>query len=58
MGIQPFKKEQLRKRVIELYQEGHTFRELARMLGISHETARQMWLSTQLGDVDLTQIDK
>jgi hypothetical protein len=57
MGIQPFKREQLKKRVVELYQAGHTFRELSHMLKISHETARQMWLSTTIGDVSLTQID-
>jgi transposase len=57
MGIQPFKKELLKKRVIELYQAGHTFREVSKQLGISHETVRQMWLSTTIGDTALTQID-
>lgn len=57
MGIQPFKRELLQTRVIKLYKEGLTFREIGKQLGISHETARSMWLSTDVTDTGLTQID-
>lgn len=57
MGIQPFKRELLQTRVIKLYKEGLTFREIGKQLGISHETARSMWLSTDVTDTELTQID-
>lgn len=51
MGIQPFnaeKKEKMRQEVVQLYQAGLTYREIAAKLGISHETARQMYLSTPI----------
>lgn len=57
MGIQPFKRELLQARVITLYKEGQTFREIGKQLGISHETARSMWLSTTVTNTSLTQID-
>lgn len=51
MGIQPFKRDRLKHRVCELYQAGHTYREIAKMIGLSHETARKMWMSTQVKDI-------
>lgn len=54
MGIQPFKKskeEELKEHVISLYQSGLSFRGVSKRLGISHETVRKIWLSTQVQDV-------
>ncbi len=53
MGTQPFKqkkRQKLQEQVIELYKAGLTFREVSKKLKISHETARQMWLSTTIQD--------
>lgn len=57
MGIQPFKRELLQTRVIKLYKEGLTFREIGKQLGISHETARNMWNKVPVDNTVLTQID-
>ena len=58
MGLQPFKRDALQVRVIDLYKQGLTFREVSKQLKISHETARQLWLSGTVDKVSLTQTDK
>ena len=60
MGTQPFREKErktLQKQISVLYKQGLSFRAIGKTLDISHETARQMWLSTQVSDIALTQID-
>lgn len=54
MAKHPFKrskKDLFKKQVIILYQAGNSFRNIASLLKVSHETVRQIWLSTQVKDV-------
>ena len=53
MGIQPFKKDKQdsqKKLVVRMYKEGNSFRQIAKVLKLSHETVRQLWLSTTIED--------
>lgn len=54
MAKHPFKKskkEALQAQIKQLYKAGNSFRMIANSLKISHETVRQIWLSTQVKDV-------
>lgn len=54
MAKQPFKKSKkdtLRKQILIMYRAGNSFRAIANLLKISHETARQIYLSTGIKDV-------
>lgn len=47
----------LQTRVIDLYKEGLSFRDIGKQLGISHEKARQLWNSVPVSNPQLTGID-
>jgi transposase-like protein len=47
----------LKEQVIKLYKEGYSYREMSKMLEISHEWARQLHVSSTIGDNSLTGFD-
>lgn len=49
--------EKLKAEIIKLYKEGYSYRELSKLLNISHEWARNLHLSTPVVDSSLTDID-
>lgn len=56
MGIQPFRKNQretLQKKIVVLYKQGLSFRDIGETLKISHETARKLYLSLIIGEMEI-----
>lgn len=49
---------ELQLEIIRLYKEGYSYRELSKLLNISHEWARNLHLSVVVGDNALTDFDK
>lgn len=54
MAQHPYKKKKkdgIEAQIIQMYKAGNSFRKIAEVLKVSHETVRQIWLSVTVDKI-------